>query len=220
MQRRWLLTGFALLALWALPAGAQDADEETADSAESIDYQRAGVYVGIGGQRALTSFPDTYDQLPGFDINVTDGHGWRGWLGYRMTRYFTVENELVKFEGFEMQPIGEFADALVWTMSGRVNASLPGPVEPFLSVGVGVASFDLPRGTTLATLETVENTAGVFKLAGGMEFFVTEHWALRIDTSWHRTFANQSLQGVDIVSVGGGLSYFFHFPAEYGYDED
>ena len=87
MLGRWTRAGLMLLALWALPAGAQDAADDSSETV-SIDYRLPAFYVGIGGQRAITNFQHVDPRLQNPNIQTasrfSDGYGYRGWLGYRI----------------------------------------------------------------------------------------------------------------------------------------
>lgn len=185
MLRRILGVSVALLLLGALPAQAQD-DEEDAP----IEYGRIGGYAGLAGSYGI-------DVSKGDFRGVTfDSGGVSAWLGYRM-------HTLAAFE-VEGEWQNGLSDVNGWNITLNVNWYLfnyffePNTwVQPFLVTGGGLMSARPPGARTAVN--------GAFRLGVGLDAYLTRNWSFRFTTEWVTGVGR--LNDLSYVPIAFGVQY-------------
>lgn len=96
--------------------------------------------------------------------------------------------------------VGFFPDYQIFTIGGELGLRIPiGIVEPAFSLGGGYAALGSFSGAVTGANDAIAIRGGYFRVAGGVDFFVTEVFALGIGASWE--FLGLTRPGVDIASL-------------------
>lgn len=135
--------------------------------AEPTDYGHAGGYVGVGGGYAW-NVGDLPDEI------MFDSGAVSGWLGYRIDKLASIELQGEWLNG--MKDINGFTIIanLNWYPLSYYRPG--GFLQPFFVTGAGIMVAKLPgRGTALN---------GAFRLGGGLDAYLSEHWSVRIKGEW------------------------------------
>jgi opacity protein-like surface antigen len=153
---------FAMSVFFMLAAGVVSAVEPT-------NHGHTGGYFGVNGSYSFDNSKD----LAG--AQTFDSGGASAWLGYRIGQVV----------GLELQ--GEWQNGLKeidgWSLIANLNWYplqywRPGEfIQPFLVTGVGIIVANLRPGKST-------DLNGAFRLGGGVDFYVHEHWSIRLKGEW------------------------------------
>lgn len=182
-------TGFrAMACTWmlalafAIPAQAE----------QGPDYAATGPYAGLGVAFAWDNFntPIDFDPAYGFDA----------WGGYRFLPFMAAELQIEYLNGFDFI----VTDAEAVTFTGNLKAYLPlGRVQPFVLAGIGLGYVK----NSVAGIKIASDTAFAARFGGGIDFWLTESWALQASTSY--VLQTGDLDGLDYVSLLLGAQFRF-----------
>jgi opacity protein-like surface antigen len=198
-------------------------------SAESDNFERLGLIVGVGGTVAIPTDLENRihvtngPAVSGFDVDPAPGYALRA--GYRFHPNFAVE---LRFEGLNeidvsvkdaRRPVGEnrgtstVAQISGWTVTADAKAYLlTGRVEPFVVVGVGAIDINVenksdPIALVTVNLEDREGTEFAGRVGGGIDFHLTDRFALVFAASYVLPAGN--LERYEYVSFDWGIQYRF-----------
>ena len=170
-----------LIAAVLLLAAPHAAAEEDFEADREAGYLGVSYSFGSGG----------FDGVP-----RDEGHGFALRTGVRMLRWAAVE-----LEGNYLNSLGGVEH--MWNVIANVKAIYPlgadDRIQPFLVAGAGIMSFSAPALSD-------NNFQGVYKLGGGLDYFLTRNWVLQADASWVSGMKGTTL---DYVSAKAGVSYVF-----------
>jgi len=175
----------AVLVLLAFSAGSASAVEPT-------DHGHIGGYAGINGSYAI-------DNSKGRVDNVTFSSGAASaWLGYRIDQILGLEaqgewsNGLHKIDGWDITANLNWYP-LQWWKPGYW-------LQPFLVTGAGFMSAKpTPKEST--------DFNGAFRLGGGIDFYVHEHWSIRFKGEWVTGIGRLSDVRYAPISLGAQYSW-------------
>jgi opacity protein-like surface antigen len=189
LLRRTPLLIAALVLLFAPGAQSEEPPED-------FEADREAGYLGISGTYARQDLSDSNSR----GLDVGDSGGLSARMGFRMARYAALE-----VEGEWLHDLGS-GISNPWNITGNIKAIYPfGPqdrIQPYVLGGAGVMSGRVIRGS----LSTVE-TDGVYKLGGGIDFFITRHWVAEAAAVWTNGMSRSP--GFTHIAVKAGISYVF-----------
>ncbi len=163
---------------------------------EEFEADREAGYLGISGIYGVEEFTDGDSA----GLRLRSGGGFSARVGFRMFRWAAME-----LEGEYLDSLGKDV-ASPWNVTANLKAIYPfGPedrIQPFLLGGAGVMSAEFTRAGS-----TTEETDGVFKIGGGVDFFVTRNWVAQVATSWVSHISREP--GIRYVAVKAGVTYNF-----------
>jgi opacity protein-like surface antigen len=164
---------------------------------EDFEADREAGYLGISGVYARQDMSDSNS----IGLRVGDSGGLSARMGFRMMRYAAVE-----IEGEWLYNLGSGIEN-PWNIIANFKAIYPlGPqdrIQPYLVGGAGVTSARFkPAGRP-----SYVDTDGVYKLGGGLDFFLTRHWVVGTEASW--TNGMSKSPGLTHISVEAGVTYVF-----------
>ncbi|MGH8476951.1 MAG: outer membrane beta-barrel protein [Methylococcales bacterium] len=210
---RWQLSGcnFWLAVLCAsMLANLVEANEVD-------DFDRPGLYAGIGGTYAFHWFAGkSFDRnLGGGNVQVVSSSsgGANARLGYRVNDWFAAEAEYEWIDGFTNKIRGNNVATLTshqLTLNGKFLYSDWGRIQPYGLLGVGVSIWTArDRNNQGAGLDKV--SAGLAGRVGlGVDAYATENLLvnLEVDMALSTTTINNSR--------GGNLKNLFYIPIQLG----
>ena len=192
---RVLPTGILLLiaALVLLLAPVAQSEEPP----EDFEADREAGYLGISGVYARQDMSDSNS----IGLRVGDSGGLSARMGFRMMRYAAVE-----IEGEWLHNLGSGIEN-PWNITANLKAIYPlGPqdrIQPYLVGGAGVMSARLKRADRASYVAT----DGVYKIGGGIDFFLTRHWVAGTAAVWTNGMSKRP--GLTHISIQAGVSYVF-----------
>jgi opacity protein-like surface antigen len=174
------------------------------------NLNRPGWSVGVGATYAVEGFQGNLGRA---DFGNSWGFNVRG--AYRFNEYFAVEGIYEYLNSFEAEgSIDDIAvDAEIWTNTFTVGPKLILPLcwfQPYLAGGIGFvnANADVDIDGRRSGIElTDSNTAFAGRFGGGIDFVVTEHFALYADAGY--TMATGDLDELYYFSTGFGAKFLF-----------
>ena len=111
---------------------------------------------------------------------------------------------------------------LFWRIPVRNNQFWNWTVEnpmfvPYVVLGMGTVTTyvtNAPPPATNTNGDDEDDTVFGWKIGGGVDWFVNEHWAMNIEISYlnnepHLTGTTVSLNQLDFWTLGGGLKYVY-----------
>lgn len=165
MRHGWLFC--ALLLLFATPGAAR-----------AGDFERFGLYVGVGGSYATALWDEELEDELGVSVNVDDSWGVNARVGLRIFSGLAVEAQYEWIDTYDVEIAG--IDAFdVETHVLTANLKLIAPfwrVQPYLLAGIGFteAKIDDKLGLGFSDSETSLTGRGAL----GFDVYLTEHIAL------------------------------------------
>jgi hypothetical protein len=200
-----MLHFLVLLLALAIPSSAF---AEASEGSTNEDYARPGFYLGLSGVGAIETFDNELD-----NVSLSSGGGFNVRGGYRVNEFLAVEAQVEYVAGFE-DSFFLFDDGKVKysavSMTGNAKFyPLQGRFQPFLGVGLGFINGQLDLFSS-----DDDTTAGVVRLGGGLDFYLTESWVISSEVDWVKPFAGNKVFGAKLedfsyVTIGGGVSYRF-----------
>ncbi|HYC57473.1 MAG TPA: porin family protein [Candidatus Binatia bacterium] len=168
---------------WASTASAQE------------EQGRSGPYIGAGGTYAIESIDSNalgdYDNSWGYDIKA----------GYRFNPYFALEAEWQHFVGFDGP--GE-PDLWMIGVNGK-GFILPGPVQPYVLVGIGYTGSDTPQPTPPDNKST---EAWGARFGGGVDFYLSRNFVIYAEAGYVLPFGELDHLGAIPITLGIQWRFF------------
>lgn len=184
------------------------------------DFDRSGLYVGVGGAYGYDFFKDAIqDVVPsGVGVDVNDTGGLNARLGYRLFSWIAFEAHYEWMDEFttdvSIPNVGTTTlDYTTHSFSGNLKFLLPiWRIQPYISLGVGGQYYILDESTGLIGHET--GWAFLGRPAGGIDFYITKHWVVNAEAAGMLATTDINTVGQNVtdlfyVSVGGGIQYRF-----------
>ncbi|MCA9504947.1 MAG: porin family protein [Spirochaetaceae bacterium] len=175
---------------------------------DDFDADRSGLYVGgglVGG--FTTRLEDELSKIPGVrDVDVDPSVGLAARAGFRVTPHVALEAHYEWIHDFETSVAGvEIAETRVSTLTTDVKGYLTtGRIQPYLAAGMGFLSA---HSEDPASGFQQTDTDFAARFGGGVDFYLTRHVGLSLDTSYVLPVGD--VEDLDYVSVGAGV--FFRF---------
>ena len=184
----------AALVLLAAP-GAQSEEPP-----EDFEADREAGYLGLSGIYARQDMSASTS----IGLDVGDSGGLSARVGFRMARYASIEAE-----GEWLHNLGSSIEN-PWNITANIKAIYPfGPqdrIQPFVVGGAGVMSGRIIRYINGNRTSQVK-TDGVYKIGGGIDFFLTRHWVAGAAAVWTNGMSKRP--GFTHIAVKAGVSYVF-----------
>lgn len=148
--------------------------------AEDFEADREASYLGLSylfGSGGVDGTPND------------EGHGFAALAGFRMLRFAAIE-----LEGTYLGSMGLVENPwnVMVSFKGIYPLGSDDRIQPFIIAGAGVGNDTKFRG--------------VYKLGGGLDYFLTNNWVLGAGVTWVSGFNGASLE---YVSLKAGVSYMF-----------
>lgn len=205
-MRTTTLVAYLMAAATSLVLPRLAASQETPPAPDSSpaaqeaedDYSRPGFYVGAHGSYSFQKF-----DLPGFDVEDSWGVGGR--VGYRLHPVLATELVVDGYLGFDVEDAVSIKGQTVMAVAKLYSGLIPGRVQPYASLGLGIANFELEEDESGATSDNLTEFATRF--GGGVDIYITEKILLNAEAVY--LSANGSLNGLDFVPILWGVQYRF-----------
>ncbi len=185
------------------------------------EFDDPGGYLVIGGVTGFSSFQGT------FDTSLGDSMGIELTGGYRFSEYLAAEFEVDGLMGFDIKsgtPRRTFltVDGLNFTANGKVFLPL-GRIQPYALVGLGGLYARLRSQDPITTVcwpyypyywycegayaKIGDNLAFMMKYGGGVDFHLTDQWALSLDATYVMPIGG--LEDLRYISFNWGALFKF-----------
>ena len=168
-------------------------------------YARTGFLLGGAATYAVENF-DT-------DLNVDNSRGLAAFVGYRVHRHVSVEARGEWLEGFDVvadSPGGGAFDAEVDGYAVTANTKfypLTGSLQPFAGLGLGAFRANLEGTGRSGQRINQSSTEFVFRLAGGLDYFLSENLVLNLEASY--LAPGGELTNLDYGNFSAGVTFRF-----------
>lgn len=189
-----LVTALAIVAGAAGPQEAEDADPN-------------GSYVQINAGVALENFDlDEAESIAGVDIDVDDSFAVGARFGNRFSENAAAEVVFDYLDQFDFETGGaDFAEADAWALSANFKLyPLPGTVEPYGQVGVGLLSAEIEDTLGAGVSEDEEDFA--FRFGGGLDVQLSESLFLNLDALY--VLPTDELDEFEYFTLTGGIGVY------------
>ncbi len=188
-----------------------------ASTAQSGDFNRAGVYVGVNGVYAHPLFEDSVQDInPTLGLDDTGGLNAR--LGLRLLSFIAIEAQYEWIDGFlvSSSTVGDVVTLGAHNLTGNLRLHIPvWRVDPYILGGIGATFWKADFASSFPASD--ENGTGFAgRVGGGIDFYLTKHIVLNAEVTaalTTRTFdvpsTSQDLDNLYYLSVSAGLVYRF-----------
>lgn len=126
----------------------------TANPATADEFDRSGVYLGVGGTGAVHLVQDAFETAlgPGSELSASAGVNAR--LGYRVVSWFAIEAQYEWVHGFDASTgiSGDRARLSAHTITADLKFILPTwRIQPYLLLGPGASHYQVKNTADLAS---------------------------------------------------------------------
>lgn len=191
MLRRALAVGAVMSVIFAVGAGAEEAEEE-------LPFADARSYIQFGGTNAVENFDFSSvsaDSAVGFNIR------W----GKRVQPHFSVETQFEYLGDFEMKSGPLRGNPDIYNVGVNVKGfPLTGRIQPFV-----VAGFGGTITTSTGDITSIDSSGAGFstRFGGGLDLYATESLALSLEAAY--VIPTGEVRNYEHLSVGWSLVYRF-----------
>jgi len=168
----------------------------------AVGPDESGPYLGFGVGFGFNNFEDTGS------VGIDPGYGFDAWGGYKFNKWVAAELQLEYLNGFKTSVSFLDLDAQAVTFGANLKAFplasvLGHQIQPFLLAGPGFSWFGFDAGS----FGRADGLGFSARFGGGIDFYVTEHVALQVSSSYVLTTGD--VDGLDYVSLVAGIQYKF-----------
>ncbi len=168
---------------------------------ERFAYDRDGYSLAAGAYWAPQSFDTSLD--------VDDSRGAYLSAGYRFASHFAAEVRGERLDDFRFS-CPSFAGSIDgWGLTANAKVFfLTDRLQPYVSFGVGAMMWDLDYRTFSDGTQFRESGTDIlFRMAGGLDIYVTPSIVLNLDAAYATSGGDVS--GVKFGQLGGGVTFRF-----------
>ena len=177
-------------------------DERVRELERRLAYDRTGFYVGV----AVAYAPEDFHS----DLEADGSRGVSARAGYRVHSHVALEGRFDLLEAFDVEGSLAYGEVEPWAATGGVRVFvLPGRIQPYVGLGMGLVSARI-RGHPNDPLEpnfSQRETEFAFRVAGGLDFYLTPHVLLNLDAAY--LGADGELSDFSFATLGGGVEFRF-----------
>lgn len=172
------------------------------DRKEKLKYARPGLFIGALGFQANESF----DVASGIDIDNTQGGA--AIIGYRIHERISFSLQYDQLKSWDVTGPGYEGDLDMWSATVNMKVYLLTRIfQPYLGVGLGAVRAKLKVKDDQGAKSDDRETAGLLKLSGGVDFYLTETLAITGDASVH--LPSGDLSDLTYTTLGAGVKLRF-----------
>ena len=148
--------------------------------------------------------PEIFDTT----LSVENGQGMGLVLGYRLHENFELSLQSDRVTGFEFSGDSVLGEVQGWTATANAKAFiLTGSFQPFIGFGIGAFYATLDAHDNLGNRVEDSQAAGLFKLNGGFDYYISERLAITADAAIY--LPGGELSALTFSTLGGGVKLRF-----------
>jgi hypothetical protein len=148
--------------------------------------------------------PEIFDTT----LSVENGQGMAVVLGYRLHENFELSLQGDRVTGFEYSSDWVKGELQGWTATVNAKAYiLTGSFQPFIGLGIGAFYATVDAHYADGTRADDSEAAGLFKLNGGFDYYISERLAITADAAIY--LPGGELSALTFSTLGGGVKLRF-----------
>ena len=185
--------------------------------AQDVDYARPAWYVSVSGSFDVHLFENEIENAFDGIIDVKNAWGIDVKIGRRVLKWLSLEAEYEYVNGFDIN----VEDITIFKIPANTltgNIKLHYPIQrfiPYVTAGIGGTWYNIKDQFGLG-IGFESGTAFAGRVGGGLDIFLTEHWAINANYTFVLTTfdlknptQDNNISDIHYGALQVGIAYYF-----------